>query len=254
MMKMSSRSLGVALAASLGVASGSAAQTADSSDEPGHLRTSASATVTVPADLATVRFQYRASGETPYAAGQQAARRANAIREAIASKGVALDSLTTPSAGGWWWGRRSSMRFEYRRRDTVYVTQDKIQMQVRDLSRIGAAIDTALAEGAQTVSDVKFEATETEEAHRKALAEATGLVRAHAETMARAAGGNPGRLLELSTEKPVGYERSRFPSVTIAPTTFQEAPVRTTIVAPEIEVEVTVYGVWEFIPGRDSPW
>lgn len=247
-METSSRALGLVLAVSLGLTTGTAAQDTQSGDESGHIRTSASATVTVPADLATVRFQYQATGETPYAAGQQAAERANVIREAIASKGVAPDSLTTPSAGGWWWGRRSSMRFEYRRRDTAYVTEDEIQMQVRDLSLVGATIDTALAEGTQSVSDVKFEATDTEEAHRTALAEATRLARAHAETMARASGGRLGRLLELSTEKPAGYQHSRFPSVTIAPTGFQDTPARTKIVAPEIDVNVTVYARWEFVP------
>lgn len=221
------------------------AQTTGGEERPAHIRTSASVTVTVPADLATVRFEVEATGKTPYQAGQRAAERANAIRAAIRSKGVAHDSLTTTDRG--WWGYRS--RIERRHgRDTTYTSRAGMTLEVRDLSRVGPAIDTALAEGAQTVSDVQFDATETADAHRRALARASRLARSKAETMAQAAGGRLGRLIELSTEKPLGYERSSSPAFRLMPLQAGAGDAGTTIVAPEIDVGVTVYGTWFFVP------
>ncbi len=89
-----------------------AAQTDNSPTAAPEIRTSASWSLTVPPDLATINITFTARGRSPRAAGLAAAERANAIRRALIAVGIPKDSL--PTGGRWgWWGNRSSMRTDY---------------------------------------------------------------------------------------------------------------------------------------------
>ena len=227
------------LAAVLFTASSASAQ-ADTAT----IHTSASATVSVPAQYATVSVEFTAGGRTPYAAGQAVAERANAIRAALIAIGIGADSVTSQRRWGWW-GNRSGMQLHARGTDTTYVTTDAMRVRVRDIELVGAAIDTVLAEGAQTVSNVQFGADETTEARLSALALATREARASAEAIATAGGGRLGRVVELTTERNAdgGWGLS-----SIVPTAFSASGERTTVVAPQVDITVTVYGRWLFVP------
>jgi len=209
------------------------------------IRTSASSSLTVPPDLATISITFTARGRSPRAAGLAAAERANAIRRALIAVGIPKDSLPTGRQWGWW-GNRSSIRTDYAGRDTTYVTTEALTARIRDLTLIGPAIDTALSEGAQEISNVQFTATETGAAYVQALKDATRLVRQRAEAMAQAAGGTLGRTIELTTEPRRYYEESTF----MLRGGSIDGGSATSVVAPQITVTVTVYGRWEFRPNR----
>lgn len=213
--------------------------TAASARQP-EIRSSGQGAVTVPADLAILTIQFSASARTPMAAGRAAATRANAIRAALIAIGIPRDSM--PSNANRW-GLRAQMNVNPNNpRDTTYVTNDAFTVRVRNLSLLGRVIDTAIAEGAQTISNIQFTLTNTQGANSRALQEATRLARANAEAMAVAAGGQLGDLIELSTE-PQGYMEEAPMFARAAVGAFDES---TTIVAPEVTVRVTVRGRWEF--------
>lgn len=218
----------------------------------GNVSASGMASITVEPDLALVTIQYSASGRTPAIAGRAAARRANAIRAAIIALGVPADSLPTTGSSGWWWGswgNRSNIQVTNNMRDTAYVTNDAFLVRLHDLSLVGRVIDTALTEGAQTISNVEFQATNTRDAQLEAIRQATREARGRAAAVAEASGLALGRVLNMSVNAP--------PRLLSMAKTMNEglmdariAGAATTVVAPELKVDVSVNGSWEMVVGR----
>ena len=222
---------------------GIAAQAAAVPPAVSEVRASALATVALDADLAVVTIQFSAGGKTPALAGRAAATRANAIRAAVVAVGIPRDSM--PTSGRWGrWGSRSDMRITNSLKDTAYVTNDQFAVRVRDLKLIGRVIDTAMAEGAQTISNVEFQATNTAAATIDALKKATVMARANATAIAEASGMRLGRPLELSTSS------AQYPMASSANEGVMMAramSAETTVVAPEMKVTMTVAGRWELV-------
>ncbi len=213
----------------------------------GEVRASGNATVSVAPDLAIVTIQFSASGKTPALAGRAAAARAAAIRRAIEALGVPRDSMPTKGRAGWWWANRSEMQFRKDMRDTIYVTNDQFAVRLHDFELIGRVIDTALAEGAQTISNVEFLATNTSAATIAAIKQATAQARAYAAAIAEASGLTLGRAIDLSTDaQPMMFAREAL-SMDMAMAKRADA---TQVVAPELKVTMTVNGRWEMAPPR----
>lgn len=214
------------------------------------VRSHGTATVTVNADLALVTIQYSANARTPAAAGKMAALRANAIRAAIIAVGIPKDSMPTTGRGGWWGGARSQIEIRNAMRDTVYVTRDAFTVRVRDLKLVGRVIDTALVEGAQTISNVEFHATDTQRDALEALRKATVEARARAQAVAEAAGMRLGRVLDLTTDGGMG-EAVAAQGPMLAEAMYTKAAAMdapTTVVAPELKVTMSVSARWELVP------
>lgn len=213
----------------------------------GNVRASGTSAITVEPDLALVTIQYSASARTPAAAGRAAAIHANAIRAAIIAIGIPADSIPTSSLGGYWgsWGDRSSIQVRNGMRDTAYVTNDAFTVRVHNLKLVGRVIDTAMTEGAQTISNVEFQTTNTEPAQLAAIRRATLQARARAAAVAEASGLSLGRVIEMSVDAPPMI-LSMAKSMN-APMAFARADAGTTVVAPELKVQVNVSGQWEMV-------
>lgn len=213
----------------------------------GEVRASGFASVTVDPDLAIITVQFSANGRTPALAGRAAAARAAAIRRAIEAVGIPRDSMPTKGRFGWWsWGNRSEMQFRNNMRDTIYVTNDMFSVRVRDFTKLGLVIDTALAEGAQTISNVEFLATDRSAATLDAIKQATAEARAHANAIAEASGLRLGRVLDISTDaSPYAYQQREAADMVSS----LRAAVPTQVVAPELRVTMTVNGRWEMLAG-----
>jgi uncharacterized protein YggE len=242
--------LSVAIASLALIAANASAQTAQPSQPAGEVRASGTATVGIEPDLALVTVQYSASGRTPAAAGKAAAARADAIRKAIVAVGIPYDSIPTKQAYGWygWYGgNRSDMQVHNDRRDTTYVTNDAFTVRVRDFKLLGRVIDTALAQGAQTISNVSFQATDDSPARIRAIKEATAQARANAGAIAEASGLRLGRILDISTDASPYFARmDEMSQVGLA----QAKAIGTQVVAPELKVTVSVNGRWEMLSAR----
>jgi uncharacterized protein YggE len=223
---------------------------ADVSPAPSQIRTSATATRSTRPDLAIATFEFSSRGRTMGEASRAAGATRNAIRRALARVGVPDDSILTPDFDT---RREENVTIEvkpvpeFRAYDTTYVFRDRLVARIRNLDRLGSAIDTAFAAGAQRITALQFSTSRGEQLRQEALQEASRRVRASAELMAQAAGGKLGRLLDLSTDG------GRYDDV-VAQTRGMSLAVSSgiqagaTIKPIHIDTQVSVYGRWEFVP------
>jgi len=237
-------STALAMAHAVAVPTELRAQGAAATQGISEIRANGTETVSVEPDLALVTIQFTATGKTPAAAGRLAARRAAAIRAAIVALGIPSDSI--PTSGAWGrWGNRSHIQVRNDLRDTSYVTNDAMTVRIRDFALIGRVIDTAMAEGAQTVSNVEFQATNTRRAELDALRKATEQARARAEAVAMAAGLRLGRVVELGIDTPGGMLATSYGMADAM--ALRSERIATQVVAPELKVSVVVSGRWELV-------
>lgn len=86
-------------------------------------------------------------------------------------------------------------------RDTLLVTEyaarNTVRITLRDLSRLGALMDTALAIGATEVTAIEVALPPELEARRRAIARAVATARESAEALLAARQGTVGTLLEV---------------------------------------------------------
>ncbi len=224
-----------------GLAVGQAAPSTGRVEPPAEIVVSGHADATIPADRAMLRIAVETRGETAAAAGAENARIQQAVLAALRAAGVEAERMATagytvamnyrPDGPG-----RSPLQDGYIARNSVHV-------QLSALDRVGPVIDTALAAGANRIDGVFFTASQTDSARRSALEQAIASARQDATTMARAAGGSLGRLLELSTEFP---SRSPYTRQVAAGGTMQAR--ETSITPREVHVNAFVVARWEFQP------
>ena len=172
---------------------------------PPHVVVSASEEVDVAPDRAHLNVSVETRGRTSQLASQDNARIAAAILESLQRAGIAAAQIRTigltvnpeyryPEGGG---------------RPTVvgYQARNSIEVEIRNLSRVGSVVDATLAAGATNISGPTFTLANPDSARREALATAVRRAQADAEVMARAAGQKLGTVLELTsgggTEQPV---------------------------------------------------
>lgn len=224
----------------LGSARMIAAQTA--ADLQPVLQVTGQGQVQVAADEASVMIAVESRADMAAAAGSENARVMAAVREALLRSGVPANAITTLG-----YSIQPNMRHS-REGSTQegYVASNMLRVRTRRLDQVGKIIDAALAAGATRINSLAFTASNTEEARRRALAEAISQARSDAEAMAAAAGGSLGSLVELSTSyrgEPRAMLSPRDGAAVMA------APPPPTPVSPgEITISAVVSGRWYFVP------
>lgn len=235
-------------------------QSADSIRVP-EVHTSGTAQRTVDPDLATVSVQFSATGATPAEAGGRLAARADSLRRALGTLGIPGDSLV--NRGRWyWWGNRVELILRTKCvprtsprpgdpwcdqvPDTNYRANDRVEIRMHDLKRVGAVMDTLLGRGFTDISEIQFSAGDVTAARDQAVRTATTQARAQAEAIAASSGMQLGRVLLLTTQ-PDYPDRSAIVLDGMS-VRGASAPSGTVVMRPSIAVSVTVYGRWELIP------
>ena len=228
------------------------------------VRTVATIERSVQPDLATVTLQFAAQGGTPIEAGRRLAVRADSLRRALVTLGIPRDSLVSRSRWYWWRGRIETIPLpvQYVRRpaagaegrshdpvqDTMYRAHDAIEVRIRDLSKVGAVLDTAMGRGITDISGVQFTATNVAAAREEALREATVQARRQAEAIAAASGMELGAVLSLSTQPDYRYDYSPVQlRGTVLSGAIDQGSAGTVIVQPSVPVTVTVQGRWALV-------
>jgi hypothetical protein len=130
-------------------------------------------------------------------------------------------------------------------RVTGYVATNVVRVRTGQTDRVGAIIDAAVGKGSTGISGPRFYVEDENEARRRALALAVQNARRDAETMASAAGGRLGELLELVSEA-AGPRYAEASMVSIAQ--MRAADVETPIDAAAVRVSSAVVGKWRFLP------
>jgi uncharacterized protein YggE len=160
----------------------------------------------------------------------QNAERVRRVIEALRKAGVAKDDLQTSQVSLWpETGSDGTGVKGYRAQNSVAVELD--------VAKAGAAVDAAVAAGANTVSGPSLSVDEREEHYRKALAKAVDAARAKAEAIAGAAGVNVGRV--TAVVESAGYEEPEpYLARAAADTTESSTPIEGG--KQQIEATVTV--------------
>jgi len=227
---------------------------------PPEVRTRATVERGVRPDLATVFFLFTATGRTPAEAGRRVDARADSLRRGLQALGIPRDSLVSGSRWQSWRGRIEAMQGPVRYivrpgaetlppvpvQDSIYRAHDAIEVRIRDLTKVGPAIDTALAHGITDIPPIRFTATDASAAYEDALREATRRARQQAEAIAAGGGVRLGRTLSLGTEGDPEYDRYRGWELSLSASASRENP-GTDVVHPRIPVRAVVYGRWELI-------
>jgi hypothetical protein len=220
------------------------------------IRTTGTATRSIPPDLAVAHFEFSARDSTLERAARSAAAIGDAIRRAVAKAGIPEDSILGRGSVSYSWDQASQMEVkpnsEFKRYDTTYVFRDIIVTRIRDLKRVRSVLDAALAAGAHKLVALQFSSSRVSQAGQEALTEATRHARRNAELMAEAGGGKVGRPLELSTERDQSSDSFYDLRTLSGPgsSTGNSSAVRAT--PPHAELRVSVYGRWELLAAADS--
>lgn len=238
----------------------SSQQRAERIERP-EVRTAATVERTAPPDLATITIQLFGQGATPREAGRRLAATTDSVRRALATLGIPRDSVVNRNRYYWWSGKIETVALPVRYvqrhtatalfseavRDTAYRAHDALEIRVRDLSRLGAILDTLMNRGITNISGVQFTATNTAAAEQAALRQATIRARRQAEVIADAGGMTLGTVLSLSTQ-PDDYDYNAIQlRSTVSGADAGGGVSGSVVVQPAIPISVTVYGRWALV-------
>lgn len=116
----------------------------------------------------------------------------------------------------------------------AYQVTNQVRVNVRDLSKLGQALDALVEAGSNRLSGISFEIEDLREVLNQARQRAVADARHRAETYAEAAGVKVGKVLTIS-EQPVGIPRPVYQARALA---AEAAAVP--VAAGEQELQVTV--------------
>jgi uncharacterized protein len=166
---------------------------------PSVISTSATGEARYVPDRATISLGVQTRAATAAKASADNAIKQRAVIDAIRAQGIAPDQISTvnynlnaeqvynPQAG------------DKAPRVTGYVATNTVRVEVKKVEQVGALIDAAIAKGANDVSSLDFHSSAPDSLRRLALADAYRQAVADATVLARAAGGQLGELIELTT-------------------------------------------------------
>lgn len=202
------------------------------------IRVSGTAQVRVAPDEATLAIAVETHAATAAAAAASNAKRMQAVREALQRAGLPATAISTQD-----YSVQARIRYEREQsRVDGYDATNTLKVKTRELARLGAYMDAALAAGATRIGGVEFSASQLDAARRRALTQAIKQAQGDAQAMADAAGGQLGELLELSSN-PASPGPMPFRAAMA-----EQAKVETPISPGEITVETVVSTRWRFMP------
>jgi uncharacterized protein YggE len=197
-------------------------------------------------DRAIINIGVYSRAVTAAAAARDNARKQQAIIDTLRSLGIPREQISTTQ-----FNVSPEMRHipqSGRNEITGYSVSNTVRVEVRQLDQVAAAIDAALAKGANQINSLDFFVFNSDEPRRRALAQAIDRARLDAEAMARAAGGSLGTLLELTTGyAPIPIMRREMG---MAAASRVQADVATPIEPGEEMIRAVVSARWQFIPGN----
>ncbi|MDP3659641.1 SIMPL domain-containing protein [Phenylobacterium sp.] len=190
-------------------------------------------------DIATISLGVMTEAKTASEAMQANATRMTQVIAALRRAGIAERDIQTS-------GLNLNPQYVYEQnvapRLSGYQATNQVSITVRDLKKLGAAVDATVEAGANQVNSISFglnDPTTAENAAREAAVKALG---AKADLYARATGYRIGRLVSLSEGG--GYSPSPPPMPMVSMARMEKAD--STPVSPgELRVRIDVSGLYE---------
>lgn len=211
---------------------------------PSEISTSATGEARYTPDRATISMGVQTRATTAAKASAENAVKQRAVIDAIRAQGIAPEQISTIN-----YNLNAEQEFNPQAGDkaprvTGYVATNTLRVEVRKVEQVGALIDAAIAKGANDVSSLDLHSSMPDSLRRLALADAYRQAFADAAVLARAAGGQLGELIELTTNMVVGQPQ---------PYVMQSAALRkgptTPIETGEQAVTVGVMARWRLNTG-----
>lgn len=196
-------------------------------------------------DRAMLEVSVQTRAPTAAAAATQNAEKQRAVIAALRAQGLGAEQITTVNYNVY-----PDMRHDPRNAEEPklvgYVVTNSVRAELREVGKVGAVIDAALAAGANMISSLSFYSANTDAERRTALAAAVEKARGDAEALARAAGGSLGALLEMSTAE----LRPPQPMYANARMSLQAGNAMDTQIEPgQQTLTVFVNARWAFVSG-----
>lgn len=171
---------------------------------PSEISTSATGEARYTPDRATISMGVQTRATTAAKASAENAVKQRAVIDAIRAQGIAPEQISTIN-----YNLNAEQEFNPQAGDkaprvTGYVATNTLRVEVRKVEQVGALIDAAIAKGANDVSSLDLHSSMPDSLRRLALADAYRQAFADAAVLARAAGGQLGELIELTTNMVVG--------------------------------------------------
>jgi uncharacterized protein YggE len=194
-------------------------------------------------DRASIYIGVQTRATTAQAASTDNARRVKAVMDTIRAMGIPQGQIQTAN-----YSVQPEMAYPNGQtqppRAVAYTVTNSVVVRLNRIDDVGRVIDAALAKGANEISSLQFTSSKADSMRAVALAAAVADARAQAESMAKAAGGTLGTLLELNTSSvPIR------PMPVMASFAMRAGPP-TPISPGDQTVSATVTARWTFVAGR----
>jgi uncharacterized protein YggE len=196
-------------------------------------------------DRAHIYIGVQTRAKTAKEAGAENAKKQEAVIAAIQALGIEKDRISTVNYSVYPEQQYNPQQGDKEPRIVGYNVSNTVRVDIHDISKVGAIIDTALGKGANNINSLDFYASNQDSTRRAALAEAVQRARGDAEALARGAGGQLGELIELSSA-PASNPPRPVPYMTMA---RAEASSATPVNPGEQTLTVTVTARWKFVEG-----
>lgn len=200
------------------------------------LRTSGVGEIRLAPDWASVSLGISAREASATSASRAGARTVAAVWDALERTGVPRDSVKTTSSSV-----QPIVDYQRERQVVGYEATSTLTVSLHDLERLGTVIDAALGAGATEIQGIQQHSTREDAVRAEAITLAVRSARADAETLAAAAGGRLGALVELTT----GREPVMGTAFAMASEQRAAGPNM-----PDLVIRAEVHATWLFIPTR----
>jgi uncharacterized protein YggE len=147
-------------------------------------------------NLVTIEFFVVTRARSAAEASQLNASRTNSILAALRSMGIP-DTATTSigyAVQPSWDPKRGTQK------ERESTATHRMRVRIAEIRTVGAIVESVLDGGADRVESIAFSASSIDSVRDAALTEAVEQARRGAESMARAAGGDLGTLIEVTTQ------------------------------------------------------
>lgn len=154
--------------------------------------------VSAPVDVAYLSLAVEIQARTTTEAQRENARLTTAVIQRLVGVGIPVEKIK--SAGFALYPVTSIDPKSGKPRSDGYQVTNRLSVTVTDLSRVGPAVDAAIAAGATNVSDVQFTAEDLGKVQVEALRRAAANARERAQTIAEALGLKLGPAVSVTDE------------------------------------------------------
>ena len=194
MKKAACAALGLALAMSL-AGCGSTGAASPSAEPVPEITVSASSTVRLTPDKATVSFGVTTREDTAELAQSKNSEAVRNVMDVLTARGIEEKSIRTDSYNmypQYDWSEGGEQRI------IGYMVTTSMSVRDRDIEELGTLLSACVAAGINSVDNVSFLCSGYDEAYHQALARAVELSREKAEALAAAAGKKLGDPLSIT--------------------------------------------------------